>query len=329
LRNEYRDFFVNELVPYIDSLYRTITSPEKRLVLGDSYGGNISTLISYNHPDVFGNCGIQSTAFFPNNYEAYNLVVNGVVKDINFFSLWGSYDVRKSTLQIFQDSLITKGYQNGWLVLPEGHSWGLWRATVDIMLEYFFPDDPLPVELSSFNAKYINDNVKLDWRTETEVSNYGFDIERKGKVYQDWMKIGFIEGNGNTNSPKNYSFIDENPSGGQLIQYRLKQIDTDGKYEYSDIIEVLLSVDDYTLFQNFPNPFNPSTTIRFSLPKQTQLKLNLYNMLGELVETIAEGNYEVGNYKVTFNASNLPSGVYIYRIESSDFVQTKKMMLLK
>ncbi|MEE9450823.1 MAG: T9SS type A sorting domain-containing protein, partial [Ignavibacteriaceae bacterium] len=81
--------------------------------------------------------------------------------------------------------------------------------------------------------------------------------------------------------------------------------------------------------QNYPNPFNPSTTIRFSLPKQTQLKLNLYNMLGELVETIAEGSYEVGNYKVTFNASNLPSGVYIYRIESSDFVQTKKMMLMK
>ena len=85
----------------------------------------------------------------------------------------------------------------------------------------------------------------------------------------------------------------------------------------------------FELSQNYPNPFNPSTTVRFSLPKQTQLKLNLYNMLGELVETIAEGNYEVGNYKVTFNASNLPSGVYMYRIESSDFVQTKKLMLMK
>ena len=86
LRNEYRLFFVNELVPYIDNLYRTITSPEKRLVLGDSYGGNISTLISYNHPDVFGNCGIQSAALHPNNYEAYNLVVNGEVRNIRFSS---------------------------------------------------------------------------------------------------------------------------------------------------------------------------------------------------------------------------------------------------
>ncbi len=86
---------------------------------------------------------------------------------------------------------------------------------------------------------------------------------------------------------------------------------------------------DYYLFQNYPNPFNPSTTIRFSLPKETQLKINIYNMLGELVETLAEGNYEAGYYKVTFNASNLPSGTYIYRLESSEFVQVKKMILVK
>ena len=85
----------------------------------------------------------------------------------------------------------------------------------------------------------------------------------------------------------------------------------------------------FELSQNYPNPFNPSTTIRFSLPKETKLKINLYSMLGELVETIAEGNYEMGNYKVNVNAGNLPSGVYIYRLESSDFVQVRKMVLIK
>ena len=85
----------------------------------------------------------------------------------------------------------------------------------------------------------------------------------------------------------------------------------------------------FTLRQNYPNPFNPSTTIRFSLPKETQLKINIYNMLGELVETLAEGTYEAGYHKVTFNASFLPSGAYIYRIESSEFVQVRKMVLIK
>ena len=190
-------------------------------------------------------------------------------------------------------------------------------------------DIPLPVELSSFTASLNQNTVDLNWQTKTEVNNYGFKVERsinEGK----WDSIGFVEGHGNSNSPKEYSFTDNDLfAGGSKFQYRLKQVDNDGSFEYSDVVEVEKVPIQYELSQNYPNPFNPSTTIRFSLPKQTQLKLNLYNILGELVETIIEGNYEVGNYKVTFNASNLPSGVYIYRIESSEFVQTKKMMLLK
>jgi len=106
---------------YAFGLRNTITSPEKRLVLGDSYGGNISTLISYNHPDVFGNCGIQSAALHPNNYEAYNLVVNGEVRNIRFSSIWGSYDDRDIYLNDLKNSLLSKGYELDWFVLPEGH----------------------------------------------------------------------------------------------------------------------------------------------------------------------------------------------------------------
>lgn len=138
-RNQYRLFFVNELVPYIDSTYNTIKSPNKRLVMGDSYGGNISALISYNHPDIFGNCGLHSAAFQPNNYEAYNLIVQGLKQDIKFVSIWGSYESLFTNMRIFRDSCISKGYKFVSAEFPEGHSWGLWRATIDIILENIFP----------------------------------------------------------------------------------------------------------------------------------------------------------------------------------------------
>lgn len=189
---------------------------------------------------------------------------------------------------------------------------------------------PLPVELSSFTGRVVDRNeVKLNWITKTEVNNYGFNVERNINE-GEWNTLGFVEGHGNSNSPKEYSYSDKDLfAGGSKFQYRLKQVDTDGKYEYSDIVEVEILPAKFELSQNYPNPFNPSTTIQFSLPKATQLKINIYNMLGELVETLAEGTYEAGYHKVTFNASNFPSGIYIYRIESSAFTQVRKMVLIK
>jgi hypothetical protein len=195
---------------------------------------------------------------------------------------------------------------------------------------WFTLDNPLPVELSSFTGKVVDGSeVKLNWNTKTETNNYGFNVEKRTKD-GEWNKIGFVEGNGNSNSPKNYNFTDKDLfAGGSKFEYRLKQIDNDGAFEYSDIVEVTVMPTQYELSQNFPNPFNPSTTIRFSLPTETRLKINIYNMLGQLLETLAEGNYEAGYHKVTFNASNLPSGAYIYRIESNEFTQVRKMILIK
>jgi enterochelin esterase-like enzyme len=141
LRNQYRLFFVNELVPYIDSNYKTKSDPSHRLVLGDSFGGNISALISYNHPEVFGLCGLHSGAFWPNGYEAYNLIVNGPVKDIKWSLIWGTYESLYINMRDFRENLLSASYELDWLERPEGHSWGLWRATVDRMLIYFFPDN--------------------------------------------------------------------------------------------------------------------------------------------------------------------------------------------
>lgn len=216
-----------------------------------------------------------------------------------------SFDLINSALQTSFSAPITNNYQGSY-------------------------SSPLPVELSSFTGKVVNGtSVDLKWGTKTEVNNYGFNVERRIKD-GEWNKIGFIAGNGNSNSPKNYSFTDNDLfAGGSELQYRLKQVDNDGQFEYSDVVEVTLVPTQYELSQNYPNPFNPSTTIRFSLPNETKLKINIYNMLGELVQTLLDGNYQAGYHKVTFNASTLPSGAYIYRIESSEFVQTRKMILLK
>ena len=149
-RNQYRLFFVNELVPYIDNNFKTLIQPDKRLVLGDSFGGNISALISYNHPEIFGLCGLHSGAFWPNNYEAYNLIINGPVKNIKWSSVWGTYESLYSNMRSFRDFLLSNQYQLDWLERSEGHSWGLWRASIDRMLEYFFPKN-------ATNLEYIND----------------------------------------------------------------------------------------------------------------------------------------------------------------------------
>jgi enterochelin esterase-like enzyme len=147
LREEYQLFFIEELVPFIDSSYNTIKESSYRLVMGASLGGNISSLISYNNPDVFANCGIQSGALWVNNNEALNLIINGPKKDIKWSSVWGSYegDIRID-MSILKDELITKGYELDWLELPESHSWGLWRATIDRILEYFYPSSATRIE---------------------------------------------------------------------------------------------------------------------------------------------------------------------------------------
>ena len=237
-RNQYRMFFVDELVPYIDSLFKTKRDAKQRLVLGDSYGGNISALISYNHPEVFGLCGLHSAAFQPNNYEALVLITSGPVKDIKWSSIWGTYESLFTTMRSFRDFLIGNSYQLDWLERPEGHSWGLWRATLDNMLEYFFPAGPSDVE------------------------------------------------------------YDQN-----------------------------IFVSDFELYQNYPNPFNPSTTISYSSPKQSNVSLKVYDMLGREIAELMNGEKAAGNYKIEFNADRFTSGTYFYTLKTNKFKQTIRMVL--
>jgi hypothetical protein len=207
-------------------------------------------------------------------------------------------------------------------------------------------DHNLPVELSSFTAKVLRSGgVKLDWRTETEVNNYGFEIERLQdfniEKLQDWEKIGFMQGYGNSNSPKDYSFTDLNATYGKYA-YRLKQIDTDGQFEYSNVVEVDAGniPDDIVLEQNYPNPFNPSTKIKFALAKTQQVELKVFNILGnevaELFNGVAEGGkvyereFSAESYSSGISASGgYASGVYFYRLATNNKVENRKMLLIK
>jgi len=187
----------------------------------------------------------------------------------------------------------------------------------------------LPVELESFTAEVIDGKVLLKWITQTEVDNYGFEIERSAD-HKKWQKIGFVEGHGNSNSPKSYSFTDINPVGGSMFKYLLKQIDTDGNYEYSKVIEINFGTPTkLELSQNYPNPFNPSTNIKYSVPANGQVKLAVYNLVGEEIVILVNENRAAGFYKITFDAADLPSGTYFYKLDIPGAIQVKKMMLLK
>jgi|WetSurMetagenome_2_1015567.scaffolds.fasta_scaffold111421_1 hypothetical protein len=190
----------------------------------------------------------------------------------------------------------------------------------------------LPVELTLFTANFRGSNVELRWATVTEVNNFGFEIERASaltSLIQDWEKVGFVQGNGNSNSPKEYSFTDI-PNGGTKFIYRLKQIDNDGNYKYSSVVSIEIKVlNEYTLNQNYPNPFNPSTVITYSIPISSKVTLTVYDVLGKLITTLVNEKQESGSYSVNFNASGLSNGMYFYKMQSDNFVKTNKMLLLK
>ena len=194
----------------------------------------------------------------------------------------------------------------------------------------------VPVELMKFTAISENNSIKLKWQTATELNNKGFEVERKNEGTEDknqenpvWTRIGFVEGSGSTTERQLYSFIDKNPTGGSNFIYRLKQIDFDGSYKYSDEIEVNIIPDNFLLSQNYPNPFNPSTTIKYSLKEESRVQIKVYNSIGQEVTTLINETNPAGYYSIIFNAKGLPSGIYFYRIEAGSFNQVKKMMLIK
>ncbi|MFA7359694.1 MAG: T9SS type A sorting domain-containing protein [Candidatus Kapaibacterium sp.] len=192
-------------------------------------------------------------------------------------------------------------------------------------------DTPLPVQLASFIGNVENKrDVKLTWKTETEINNRGFELERK---FSDgtWSKVGYIDGKGTTNTPVDYRFEDRKLNSGKY-NYRLKQIDNNGNYDYYDlenVIEVGIPTK-YDLSQNYPNPFNPTTKIDFAMPVDSRVSLIIYDMTGRELSKLINNEFKKASYyTVQFNGQGVSSGVYFYRIISDNFAQTKKMILVK
>ncbi len=191
-------------------------------------------------------------------------------------------------------------------------------------------DGVLPVELISFSALIKDNSVELIWDTTTEINNYGFNVERRPET-GDWEKVGFVPGNGNSNAPKSYSFKDEEVPPGK-VYYRLKQIDFDGTFEYSNTIELQMTNSlptNFVLNQNYPNPFNPTTVISYQLSADSQTKLEIFDSIGRLVATLIDAKQAAGSYSYNFNADGLPSGTYAYRLATDGVSETKKMLLIK
>ena len=193
--------------------------------------------------------------------------------------------------------------------------------------EWWNNNGALPVELSGFMATVNGNSVELKWTTATEINNRGFQIEKNSG--DGFVPLAFISGHGTSTQLNRYTYVDKNVSG-RTYSYRLKQIDLDGTFKYSKVVEVNMSgPNKFEIDQNYPNPFNPTTTIKFALPKAERVRVIVYNQLGQEVTKVTDRNFEAGNHSVQFNGSNFASGIYFYRIQAGSFAQTKKMILLK
>jgi photosystem II stability/assembly factor-like uncharacterized protein len=198
----------------------------------------------------------------------------------------------------------------------------------------YTPNGGTPVELTGFKAEVSVNDVSLIWTTSTETNNHGFEIQRKS-AKTNWATIGFKEGTGTTTEPQSYSYTDENLSPGKY-SYRLKQVDFDGTYKYSDVVDVEVAPSSFSLSQNYPNPFNPTTNIEYRIPNKEYVTLKVFDILGKEVATLVNEEKPAGSNNVRFDGSNLPagkaglaSGIYFYQIIAGEFTVTKKLIILK
>lgn len=255
-----------------------------------------------------------------------------VLSGLNKYALYGS----SQCLDSGNDSYISESYDIRGSSYPRKlNKTNGSTGTVDMgayeykyAVDFYDINGPLPVEIILFKGFVSKDNVTLIWKTATEINNYGFNVECRIKDGV-WKFVGFVQGNGNSNSLKNYTFTDNNPPRGN-VQYRLKQIDLDGSYEYSVTIELWVELlHKIILEQNHPNPFNPTTTISYQLPTSGLAILKVYDILGKEIDILVNEFQQAGKYKIEYNASNLGSGIYFYRLQFNNSVETKNFSFVK
>jgi subtilisin family serine protease len=328
----------------------------RREVLNDSVwvsdrtGGNLNTLTGFplfNNPNI-----IPSTINVADNgFGARDEVTPLLKTGVSRIAFWSNGINSNGGIIIHHPNGDTSVARNVFYTFSITQiSQSIAEDLVENTVEYLMRDLVVPVELNSFTASVAGSKINLSWQTAAETNNKGFEIERSyndgkwkmenGKfirqsVNEDgWEVVGFVNGKGTTTEQQIYSFTDESLLAGKY-QYRLKQIDFDGSFNYSNIIEVEVSVpSEYSLEQNYPNPFNPATQINFSLAGDSRVILKVFNVMGQEVKTLLNEYRKAGIHNINFDASELSSGVYFYSIEASgvngnNFSAVKKMILLK
>ena len=310
-----------------------------------TYGGyNTSGTLTSRHVWYSTNQGTSWTDISGNlpNVPVHTLVINpvssstlyagtetGVYSTTNNGGTWSSFN-SGMPLYVPTDELVLQASTNVLFAFTHGRS--AWSSG----------SNPVPVELTSFIVASHGSNAALKWETATESNNYGFDVERKtialtsalrdggNGFVGDFEKIGFVVGAGTSSAPREYSFTDVNIPAGKY-SYRLKQIDRDGQFKFSESVDIGVNAFPkiFGMEQNFPNPFNPSTTIRYEVPIRSHVSLSVFNTLGEKVVTLVNQNKEPGEFNVAFNAARLASGVYLYRMDAGSFSETKKLVVMK
>ncbi|MBL1214964.1 MAG: T9SS type A sorting domain-containing protein [Ignavibacteriae bacterium] len=288
----------------------------KHLYYGADNGDMVITF--ENYPEKDGDA---------NGWITFQIILssNGNIK-IQFQNSGSSFNTDEGTVGI-ENSDGTKG------ITYRYRQHGAPIFSSPLAVEFAQDESGLPVELTNFSASANNNSVMLNWETATEIDNYGFEVERaikneKVKI-KNWERIAFVEGHGNSNSPKLYQYADKSSSFGKYI-YRLKQIDIDGSFEYSNIIEVDLGLPDkFELEQNFPNPFNPSTNISFVIPQTSFVSLKVYDTIGNEVAVLVNEELQAGAHNKTFDAAQLSSGIYLYSLIAGETSIVKKMILIR
>jgi len=295
--------FVNSSFGFIGSnygvVYKTANAGESWFPLHTHYSSENITTIHFV-TQYFGWVATESKKIFRTsdggNSWSSRLNVYNVINSIDFFST--HYGVAVG--------------QNGTIMIGDG-------------------GPPIPVELISFFGYQESGKVYLNWQTATELNNLMFEIQRK-VVGSEWLTIGYKPGAGNTYETQKYEFIDDcfDIKGGSTLSYRLKQVDFNGEFNFSDEISISnLALSDYELYQNYPNPFNPATIITYQIPERGFVTLKVYDVLGNEVATLVSEEKPAGRYQVDWNAIVLPSGIYFYQLKAREFIETKKMILLK
>ena len=296
-----RDYYLSHFHPYITNV-RIDYSPQPKMIV------NFQLAVPIPDVNVERKIGIplfnsdyQIIASFPIFYTA--TFIDSTITDSTIY-----------TYRISRDE--------GW---PPNSPWYVYSNEAT---GYVFP--PIPVELMSFTAEVNKNDITLIWLTATETNNSGFEILRFAQNdNNECEKKGFVPGHGTTTETQHYSFTDNDVKPGKY-QYKLKQIDYDGTFEYSQIVEAEIPfVNEFSLSQNYPNPFNPTTSLQLAIGSRQFVTLKVYDLLGREIATLVNEEKPAGEYEVEFDATGLQSGVYFYTLRAGSFVESKKLLLLK